>query len=95
MIPLETTNYVPIILAMTIMEKNAAAYGIDNISPDPALEYDTVDMTAPTALTLLADITETPVTELAALNRRSCVTWRRPVIGACAEGNGAGGAGGA
>jgi membrane-bound lytic murein transglycosylase D len=67
-IPLETTNYVPIILAMTIMEKNAEAYGIDNITPEPALEYDTVDMAAPTSMTLLADITETPAAELAALN---------------------------
>jgi membrane-bound lytic murein transglycosylase D len=67
-IPLETTNYVPIILAMTIMEKNAAAYGIGNITPEPALEYDTVDMAAPTSLALLSDLTETPVTELAAMN---------------------------
>ena len=28
-LPAETTNYVPIILAMTIMEKNAAEYGIE------------------------------------------------------------------
>jgi membrane-bound lytic murein transglycosylase D len=67
-IPLETTNYVPIILAMTIMEKNAAAYGIDNITPEPALEYDTVDMSAPTSLALLSDLTDSPVTELGAMN---------------------------
>ena len=30
-LPAETTNYVPIILAMTIMEKNAAEYGIEGI----------------------------------------------------------------
>ena len=30
-LPAETTNYVPIILAMTIMEKNAAEYGLDNL----------------------------------------------------------------
>jgi membrane-bound lytic murein transglycosylase D len=67
-IPLETTNYVPIILAMTIMEKNAAAYGIENVNPEPALEYDTIDMAAPTSLVLLADLTDTPATELAAMN---------------------------
>ena len=42
--PAETTNYVPIILAMTIMEKNAAEYGIDGITPEPPLEYDTVEI---------------------------------------------------
>ncbi len=32
--PTETTNYVPIILAMTIMAKNAPEYGLDQITPD-------------------------------------------------------------
>ena len=67
-LPLETTNYVPIILAMTIMEKNAAEYGIRDIQPDPALEYDTVEITAPTGMTLVSDITEVAPAELAALN---------------------------
>jgi len=67
-LPAETTNYVPIILAMTIMEKNAAEYGIDHVTLDPALEYDTVQVAGPTSLTLVSDITETPATELAALN---------------------------
>ena len=42
-LPAETTNYVPIILAMTIMEKNAAEYGLTGIQFDPPIEYDTVD----------------------------------------------------
>ncbi len=67
-IPAETTNYVPIILAMTIMEKNAAEYGLDHIQLDPPLEYDTVEVTAPTSLTLVADVTDSPLSELAALN---------------------------
>lgn len=67
-LPSETTNYVPIILAMTIMEKNAAEYGLEGIQLDPPLEYDTVELTAPTSLTLVSDITDTPLTELAALN---------------------------
>ena len=37
-IPLETSNYVPIILAMTIMAKNAPEYGLDHLSPDQPLE---------------------------------------------------------
>lgn len=67
-LPAETTNYVPIILAMTIMEKNAADYGLEGIQLDPALEYDTVELTANTSLALISDITDTPLTELAALN---------------------------
>jgi len=67
-IPAETTNYVPIILAMTIMEKNAAEYGLDSVQMDAPLEYDTVDIGAPTSLALISDITDTPLSELAGLN---------------------------
>ena len=67
-LPIETTNYVPIILAMTIMEKNAAEYGLTGVSMNPPAEYDTVEITAPTSLSLIADLTETPVSELLALN---------------------------
>jgi len=67
-LPIETTNYVPIILAMTIMSKNAAEYGIENITPDPALEYDSVEMTSPVHIALISDMTNTPVAELQALN---------------------------
>ena len=35
-IPKETTNYVPIILAMTIMHKNAKDYGLEEVEIDPA-----------------------------------------------------------
>src|SRR5438105_1883755 len=47
-IPIETTNYVPIILAMTIMAKNAKEYGLDEVVPDPPLEYDVAVMASPT-----------------------------------------------
>ena len=61
-LPAETTNYVPIILAMTIMEKNARRVRVGQacswIRP---LEYDTIETTAPTSLTLVADITDAPV----------------------------------
>jgi membrane-bound lytic murein transglycosylase D len=70
-LPAETTNYVPIILAMTIMEKNAAEYGIQGFQLDPPLEYDTVETAAPTSLTLVADILDLPSAELAALNPAS------------------------
>jgi membrane-bound lytic murein transglycosylase D len=67
-LPAETTNYVPIILAMTIMEKHPAEYGLDNLQLDPPIEYDTVEVTAPTSLTLVSDVTDTPLAELASLN---------------------------
>jgi membrane-bound lytic murein transglycosylase D len=67
-LPAETTNYVPIILAMTIMEKNAAEYGLDHVQFDAPLLYDTVELAAPTSLALVGDITDTPQAELASLN---------------------------
>jgi membrane-bound lytic murein transglycosylase D len=70
-LPAETTNYVPIILAMTIMEKNAAEYGIEGFQLDPALEFDTVETPGATNLTLIADILDVPATELAELNPAS------------------------
>ena len=67
-LPAETTNYVPIILAMTIMEKNAAEYGLDNLQLDPPLEYETIEVSAPTSLALVADIADISPAEMAALN---------------------------
>jgi membrane-bound lytic murein transglycosylase D len=67
-LPLETTNYVPIILAMTIMSKNAAEYGLDGILPDSPLEYDNVEISSPTHLALVSDLTNVPSSELQALN---------------------------
>ena len=67
-LPAETTNYVPIILAMTIMEKNAAEYGLEGVQMDAPLEYDTVKTASLTGLALVADITDTPLSEVEALN---------------------------
>src|SRR5262249_41775985 len=44
-LPVETTNYVPIILAMTIMAKNSSEYGLEGLAYDAPLEYDTMDVT--------------------------------------------------
>ncbi len=67
-LPAETTNYVPIILAMTIMEKNPAAYGLENLQLDPPLEFDTIEVNSPTSLALVADITDTSMAQLLELN---------------------------
>jgi membrane-bound lytic murein transglycosylase D len=67
-LPLETTNYVPIILAMTIMAKNPREYEIEGVVPEPPIAYDVLEMSAPTHLALIADLTETPQSRLQALN---------------------------
>ena len=67
-IPKETTNYVPIILAMTIMAKNPQAYGIDNLELDQPLEYETTRLSVPTHMTLVSDVAERPVSEIRELN---------------------------
>ncbi len=53
---------------MTIMEKNAAEYGLEGIQLDAPLEYDTVKTDAVTSLTLISDITELPASQLAEMN---------------------------
>ncbi len=67
-LPLETKNYVPIILAVTIMAKNPKQYGLDDLTPDPPLLMDTVKTDYSVDLRLVADITGAPVQELTALN---------------------------
>jgi membrane-bound lytic murein transglycosylase D len=67
-LPAETTNYVPIILAMTIMGKNAKEYGLDDVSPEAPVEYETVEMSAATNLALVGDLTDSPISYLIELN---------------------------
>lgn len=67
-IPRETTNYVPIILAMTIMVKNASHYGLEHAEEDAPLEYETHEVASPTHLSLFAALADTTVTELRDLN---------------------------
>jgi membrane-bound lytic murein transglycosylase D len=67
-LPKETANYVPIILAMTIMVKNAKEYDLQDIDADPPLEYETVEIDAPTNLLLVADLAECPVSQIRELN---------------------------
>jgi membrane-bound lytic murein transglycosylase D len=67
-LPNETANYVPIILAMTIMSKNASEYGLDHLTLDTPLEYDTLRLTSTTNLALIGDLTDTPLPQLQQLN---------------------------
>jgi membrane-bound lytic murein transglycosylase D len=67
-LPKETANYVPIILAMTIVAKNAPEYGIYDLVPEKPIEYDTLPLDANVNLGLISDLTETPIPELQQLN---------------------------
>lgn len=67
-LPRETTNYVPLIVAMTIMVKNARDYGIQDVVPDPALQWDSVEMASNTNLALVADLADISLPELRELN---------------------------
>ncbi len=67
-LPRETSNYVPAILAMIIVIKNGKDYGLERVEPDPPLEYDTIELTAPTHVALIADATEQSVSAIRELN---------------------------
>ena len=67
-LPKQTSNYVPVILAMTIMSKNVKDYGLDNLETERPLEYDTVDLQTPTHLALVADAVDRPLGEIRELN---------------------------
>jgi membrane-bound lytic murein transglycosylase D len=67
-LPAETRNYVPIILALTIIAKNPEKYGIDNLLPDPPQVYDTVTVTEPVDLRLASEIVGSSVETLRELN---------------------------
>jgi membrane-bound lytic murein transglycosylase D len=67
-LPKETANYVPVILAMTIIAKNAKDYGLDMLEPEPALEYDSLELQTSTHLALVADAVGRPLSEIRDLN---------------------------
>jgi membrane-bound lytic murein transglycosylase D len=67
-LPKETANYVPLILALTIMSKNPKDYDLDNLEFDRPIEYETMDLDTPTGLALVADAADRPVSEIQDLN---------------------------
>jgi membrane-bound lytic murein transglycosylase D len=67
-LPKETANYVPAILAMTIIGKNAKDYGLDDLDLEKPVEYDTIELESPTHLALMADAVDRPLAELRELN---------------------------
>jgi peptidoglycan lytic transglycosylase D len=69
-LPKETRNYVPIILAVTIMAKNPAQYGLSNLALDRPAPYDTLTIDYPVDLHLVADCVGTTAAQLQDLNPR-------------------------
>ncbi|MGI9072517.1 MAG: transglycosylase SLT domain-containing protein [Bryobacteraceae bacterium] len=67
-LPKETASYVPIIVAMTIMGKNPNDYGLEDVQLDAPVEYDSIQLTAPTNLNLIADATMQPLSAIQDLN---------------------------
>jgi len=67
-LPGETRNYVPIILAMTIMAKNPTQYGLDHLALDSPISADTVRIHYPIDLRLVAECTDSSTTVLQELN---------------------------
>ncbi|HEY4009719.1 MAG TPA: LysM peptidoglycan-binding domain-containing protein [Acidobacteriaceae bacterium] len=67
-LPGETKNYVPGILAAVIMAKNPRQYGLTDVVPDAPVISDTVTTEYPISLQLVADVTNSSVPEIVALN---------------------------
>jgi membrane-bound lytic murein transglycosylase D len=78
-LPTATQNYVPAVLAATLIAKNPAHYGFE-IQYEKPLEYDTVTLTRPVRLRHLADGDADRLEQLQRLNPelRTEVTPRQP-----------------
>src|SRR5580698_1958305 len=67
-LPKETRNYVPIIMAMTIMTKNPSQYGLTNVEMERPAKYDTVTINYPVDLRLVAQCIGSTQDQLQDLN---------------------------
>ena len=66
-LPKETQNYVPIILALTLISKDPGRYGIE-FEPEPALKADTVKPGQAIDLRLVAETIDTDLETLRSMN---------------------------
>jgi membrane-bound lytic murein transglycosylase D len=80
-LPKETRNYVPIILAMTIVTKNLSQYGFDDVSMDTPVAYDSVTINYPVDLHLVAQCVDATPAQLQELNP-SLLRLTTPRVGA-------------
>ncbi len=67
-LPKETRNYVPIILAVAIMAKNPEQYGLDKVAQEQPVPFDTVKIDHPVDLRLVAECVDAAVDDIQDLN---------------------------
>ena len=67
-LPQETRNYVPIILAETIMAKNPEQYGLEHVAADPPPSAEQITINYPVDLRLVAECVDSSVSYLQELN---------------------------
>src|SRR2546422_83328 len=67
-LPKETRNYVPIIVAVTIMAKNPAQYGLDKVLTEKPVPYDAVKINYAVDLRLVAECVDSSAATLQDLN---------------------------
>lgn len=67
-LPWETSLYVPKIFALAIVMNNKRAFGLDRITPDPAIRFDTVYVEPGVSLDAVAAASGIPVESLRAMN---------------------------
>jgi len=67
-LPRETLNYVPTILAIVIISKYPKEYGLPEVQPDRALDYDKIEISAQTNLALVSDLAGCSEQEIRELN---------------------------
>ena len=79
-LPKETRNYVPIILAMTIVSKNLSQYGFDDVSMDEPTPFDSVTINYPVDLRLVAECVDATPVQLQELNP-SLLRMTTPKVG--------------
>ena len=76
-LPRETRNYIPIILATVLIAKEPWIYGF-HVVPDDPIAHDQVVVEAPIDLRLVAQITDHPVKELIEINP-GLLRWATPL----------------
>jgi membrane-bound lytic murein transglycosylase D len=67
-LPTETKNYVPQMIAATIIAKNPEKFGFGKIPYQPAVKFDRVQVDEPTSLKAVAFATNRPEEDVQALN---------------------------
>jgi len=67
-LPKETRNYVPIIVAMTIMNKNPAQYGLDKVALEKPVAYDKLKINYAVDLRLVAGCVDASPADLLDMN---------------------------